>query len=103
MAHTSLSEQTHDIPPIKCPLCKYKMDSSTGIGCDTSPKVGDITLCLNCGAILEFDELMFVLPASFEKMLELDSSTRKQIENLSGYIKKRGEIKNIKEYKPEGA
>lgn len=44
--------------PITCPWCAYRMDSHTVVSerKNAIPKPGDISVCLNCAAILEFEQ-----------------------------------------------
>jgi hypothetical protein len=49
----------HDpIPPQRCPRCNYKMDCTTGLEEAAKPKPGDFAICLNCQAVLCFDDTL---------------------------------------------
>lgn len=40
-----------------CPNCKHQLDAVTHIGFeDVKPSKGDITICINCAEILQFDK-----------------------------------------------
>jgi len=45
------------ICPCMCPLCGYLMDyASPPTGPDATPKAGDLSMCLSCGAVLVFTD-----------------------------------------------
>lgn len=40
-----------------CPNCNHQLDAATALsGEDVKPKKGDITICINCAEILQFDK-----------------------------------------------
>jgi succinate dehydrogenase/fumarate reductase-like Fe-S protein len=45
----------HDTKPWVCCECHYEMDTTTNVTDDTAPKEGDFCMCLNCGAVYEYD------------------------------------------------
>ena len=38
-----------------CPKCGQELDSMTAVGHDCPPEPGDITVCIGCGTVLEYD------------------------------------------------
>lgn len=57
---------------MKCPTCGYEMDAATAIAGDGRPSVGDISLCINCGEVLEFSEGFRLEVASLKALMQLD-------------------------------
>jgi len=73
-----------------CPQCNYFMDASTSIDGDENvkPSPGDISLCIKCGAMLDFDDDMKLQFLRQEKFEELDDETRSQILSARAVIKR---------------
>jgi|SRR5277367_1643086 len=47
------------LPEDFCPTCRYRTDSATcAKNSRLRPKPGDLTVCLNCGEVLEFQNDM---------------------------------------------
>lgn len=44
----------HRTPAQACPACGYRLDAHTARDGDAAPRPGDLSLCLRCGAVLEF-------------------------------------------------
>lgn len=42
----------------ECPCCGHKMDSISGFNTDETPRPGDVTVCIRCGAICTFNQDM---------------------------------------------
>jgi hypothetical protein len=40
----------------ECPCCGYRNTATTGANCKGMPKPGDVAVCIDCGAINEFDK-----------------------------------------------
>lgn len=44
------------MPPCACPKCQARLDAATdAAGGDAVPKPGDLTICIHCTAVLQFD------------------------------------------------
>lgn len=41
-----------------CPECGKRLDAATGLTSDRPPKPGDISVCVGCHAVLEFDDYL---------------------------------------------
>jgi len=53
-----------------CPHCKAKLDGALGIQDEDSvPGPGDLSICLYCGTILEYEEGFFLHVATDESQL----------------------------------
>lgn len=61
---------------MECPACGYFADRVTGIGHSQKPRPGDITVCVGCGCICEFDKdlQMVLIP---EDKIPADCTARK--------------------------
>lgn len=64
-----------------CPNCNYHMDAVTPISDDNDnieqqgPQENDLTLCFNCGQILQFQKDLSVIPVKIEDLHDLDEIT----------------------------
>ena len=77
--------------PVKshtCPNCHYQMDAVSAIDNteDINPQEHDITLCYNCGQILEFQKDLSVLPVSKTTLDNLDEETKNTFLKVQQYI-----------------
>jgi hypothetical protein len=45
----------HQLPLGACVACGYVVTAATGIGTESEPSPGDMSICLSCGALLLFD------------------------------------------------
>lgn len=59
----------------ECPHCKKTLDGFTDPVGDRVPKPEDVTMCLYCGEILQFDERMKLKPIPEELIKELNLKT----------------------------
>jgi hypothetical protein len=44
----------HHTKPCLCPRCGYMLDAATNILRSEGPEASDVSMCLSCGAVLEF-------------------------------------------------
>lgn len=64
-------------PPAPCPICNYQGEQEISQENSTDvPEPGDVTVCLKCGAVLQYDD-----------DLVRHALTRKQIQALPGYMR----------------
>lgn len=49
----------HDLHAV-CPHCRCENDAVSGIDTDNRPKPQDITICIRCGNVSMFDELLML-------------------------------------------
>jgi hypothetical protein len=86
-----------NLPKSDCPYCGYaEMDSADSLtGSKAAPEPDDITLCLNCGALLKFlfDLKLAKLWAAEKDEIYLDSPHRQMIIDAQALIKQRGRFK----------
>jgi hypothetical protein len=76
---------THDTPAHPCPVCHARLDAATGISLsDPRPtlKVGDITCCAYCRAILVVTTLGFRL-ATDEDLADVEPTLRRVLFEFS--------------------
>lgn len=50
--------ETTQLPRHGCPVCLRPFDAATNITGDAKPQPGDLTICLYCTTVLEFDAEM---------------------------------------------
>jgi len=57
----------HRLPSSTCPDCGYVMDAATAVSRkDATPKPGDASLCLKCGALLRFADDLTLIRGDFD-------------------------------------
>jgi hypothetical protein len=72
---------------ITCPACSYRMDCSTPLEGNATPKPGDFTLCISCGELLQYgkglqfeaipdDDFLKLPPEEIERLLDLEERTK---------------------------
>ena len=80
------------LPTSRCPVCRYDMDSATCAEKEKAePSAGDLSVCLNCGEMLQFNDILILKP--MPKDLSLDAATKTLLERASRLIKQRGRIR----------
>lgn len=61
---------------VACPHCKAKLDGASGIQDEDSnsiPGPGDLSICMYCGTILEYEEGFFLHIATDERLSQLNN------------------------------
>lgn len=65
------------VPPSPCPFCSHVMDmASPADGETVAPTPGDVSICIRCGGLLEFDGQLHLISLSDVKREGLDEKTR---------------------------
>lgn len=49
---------TTEMPSCACPVCKAKLDRASDMETQYQPKPKDLSVCLYCAAVLQFDAAM---------------------------------------------
>lgn len=64
-----------------CPVCDTKLDGATCVDGDDEiiPQAGDVSVCMYCGTILEYEDGLFVHEISDKKLEQI------KIEDYSTY------------------
>lgn len=71
----------------RCPKCGCLINASTGIEDENQmPSKGDISICIECASILEFDENLKLKLCSQETINRLDEDLLKVIIKARMYI-----------------
>lgn len=68
--------QSSRVPASRCPGCRADLSAATGHG---TPKAGDLSICLDCGALLEFDTGLRAQPVSADAERALPIGTQSEI------------------------
>jgi hypothetical protein len=76
------------LPPSACSSCGYVADAATHANGNAAPKVGDLTCCLRCGTLHEFDEA-FRLKAC--ELASLPPETQDEVRHVQSMIAKLAE------------
>lgn len=80
------------LPASECPVCRYEMDAATCVEREKAePSAGDFSVCLNCGEMLRFNDILVLKP--IPKDIEIHPKTKELLEKASNYIKQRGRIR----------
>lgn len=60
-----------------CPDCGYgPIDAATGLDKGHQPSPGDVSLCIKCGAFLQFDHTMHLVVLTAKEMRQLPEDIR---------------------------
>jgi hypothetical protein len=63
---------TTRLKPVSCPTCRYEMDAATAVFAAVRPKPGDVTVCINCAALLQFaNDMSLILANTHELTLDV--------------------------------
>lgn len=85
---------THQIGKGQCPACGYVADcASTLSGSDGAPSPGDLSICLNCGELLQFEDGYKVKRAPDGIQLQLSDEVRRKVVRAQRLIIERGPLK----------
>lgn len=76
------------LPKSECPICFYEMDAATALEGDrATPMPGDYSLCINCGALLVFEERSQLRQATEDDMEFLFPDQRDKIQITQQFIR----------------
>lgn len=79
-----------------CPTCGYAIDAATLLNYgDARPAAGDLSLCLNCGALLIFDgpDVNAIRRITPEEEAVLDDANRMAVDRAQAVIRERGRFR----------
>lgn len=74
-------------PP--CPSCGVVLDGATPVEGVASPRAGDLTVCLYCGAPLAFTEGLGLRLVPLEELRGLNSETKRDFARLRRELARR--------------
>lgn len=84
------------LPTSCCPVCRYEMECATSLEkIRRVPIAGDLSICLNCGEILQFNDILVAKPIPKELLSSLDDQTKELLIKARTIIKARGQIPRI--------
>ena len=63
--------KTTRTPKNKCPACGYQVDAVSEVDGNAVPEKGDISICLNCGAIAIFKDDLTLRKPTGEELLKV--------------------------------
>jgi hypothetical protein len=71
-----LHDKPHRVPVSKCPECQRAAPYATACtdedAPDKAPEPGDVTVCMKCAALLQYDAAMQLVPLPIAEAVELD-------------------------------
>jgi ribosomal protein L40E len=71
----------------RCPKCDYKMDRASHLTVDDiSPKGGDCSVCLRCGAVLMFNDDLSLREPTAKERKSFSRQNLEEILELQMYI-----------------
>jgi hypothetical protein len=59
---------TTHVPESRCLHCGHKLDAATGVGHHDAPEPGNLSLCINCGAVTIYAEDLTLRGMTREEM-----------------------------------
>jgi len=69
------------------------MDRATHSGKEPAePSPGDLSICINCGAVLSFNDILVLQRASGDVLAKLDNDARKRLFLSVVFIRERGRL-----------
>lgn len=77
------------IPDQRCPQCGRAFDTASHAIEAISPKPGDLTVCLGCASVLQFDKAMrnrVVSEAQLRRMRQKEPATMRQVAKIQRAI-----------------
>jgi hypothetical protein len=66
MEHPGMKD--YHISTTPCPHCGHPIDGAAAVASERAPEPGDVTICIYCADILEFDEHMVLRRCDIEKL-----------------------------------
>lgn len=87
-----------NVPECKCPSCGVVHNCASGIGEDAddtpTPKENDVTVCIRCGALNQFDKDLMLKSVEVDKELEFLLDPRlgpalNAAKNAAAYVQKK--------------
>jgi hypothetical protein len=80
------------LPESRCPQCSYKMSGATNCTGSGAPLPGDVSICLNCGQLLCFQNGFTLRKVNAAEIADLmsDASQWGTIEKAQRLIHERG-------------
>jgi hypothetical protein len=88
-----IDDRERSLPTSFCPICRYEMDSATCVEKELAePSAGDLSVCLNCGELLQFNEILVLRLLPTTQRADIDEESQKLLTRASELIRKRGRI-----------
>lgn len=88
----SALEHVYDpkVPECACPYCGKVLDDATAVhgqGEKAKPTPGDVSLCIDCGGLIEFDQDCKLMKMRDETWKELDEPTQRTMKTAQSFIR----------------
>lgn len=70
------------LPKSSCPLCGKKLDAASDADGEERPSPGDVTLCIGCGTVFEYDGEMKLRVMTEAELSALEEEVQAQIKTV---------------------
>lgn len=82
-----------------CPTCDAKLNAAMHVDSELShmPREGDFSICIECGAVLVFDDAQNIELASQELLDNMPALARQELEHYSNKAREFSANRRIKE------
>lgn len=84
---------TTQVPECTCPCCGYKLSAATPVEGTHNPRPGDVSVCLNCGHMLQFTDNLSVKSVTEDEFITFPLETQSVLTRVMRLIHLRGPIK----------
>lgn len=89
-----MSDHTTKMGTDHCPVCNYLADSAAPVDDKpATPMPGDLSICINCGAFLQFAPDMDLIELTPKEWDKLDNQTKETLAKAHRLIRRRGPLK----------
>ena len=89
MKESQLTAAGDQLPEVKCVVCGHPLDAATCLEGDHRPAVGDVSMCVECGEVYEFDAQMKLVQVNLASLLELDPTQHNLIAKAQSIIREK--------------
>lgn len=72
-------KETFTHPHARCPWCRTKLDAASDPVGDATPKPGDLSVCINCAAMLTFGDDLKLRALSAKEIAALPIDTAREL------------------------
>lgn len=76
------------LPPSSCTGCGRLMDAAGTMGADddSEPSPGDLTICIDCGTVMQFDADYSLKPVTIEMIMQMSPEERNEFGRMKATV-----------------
>jgi len=67
------------MPDDNCPKCSKFINAATAVEGDSRPEPGDVTVCIGCSGMLQYDSNMKLKELSLQELASMDDEARTEL------------------------